>query len=64
MSALRGFARMSPEKRAEVARKGGQTAHATGRARRWEEGSEAAREAGRKGGRASKRRKEATDGGV
>lgn len=55
---------MSPEKRAEVARKGGQTAHATGRARRWEEGSEAAREAGRKGGRASKRRKEATDGGV
>jgi general stress protein YciG len=44
----RGFASMSPEKRREVASRGGKAAHARGKGRRWT--SEEARVAGRKGG--------------
>jgi len=44
----RGFAAMSPEKRQEIARKGGQTAQAKGTAYRWDSAS--ARRAGEKGG--------------
>lgn len=46
---LRGFALLSPEKRAKVARKGGKAAHAKGVAHHWN--SETAAIAGRKGGR-------------
>ncbi len=51
----RGFASMSPEKRREIAQKGGKAAHAQGRAHIWT--SEKAREAGRKGGQRSRRSK-------
>jgi len=44
----RGFASMSPEKRREIASKGGRAAHAKGTAHEFT--SEEAREAGRKGG--------------
>lgn len=44
----RGFAAMSPERRKELASKGGAAAHAQGKAHRFT--SEKAREAGRKGG--------------
>lgn len=50
----RGFASMSPEKKREIARKGGKAAHAQGRAHKWT--SEEARVAGRKGGTISRRR--------
>jgi len=50
----RGFASMDPTKRREIAVKGGKAAHAQGRAHEWTK--EEAREAGRKGGRASHRR--------
>lgn len=43
----RGFALMSPEKRREVASRGGKAAHIRGRAHRWT--SEEAQAAGRKG---------------
>ena len=46
----RGFAAMTPERRAEISRKGGVTAHLKGTAHQWNPA--AAQEAGRKGGRA------------
>ncbi len=51
----RGFAAMDPALVAEIARKGGKAAHEAGTAHQFS--SEEAREAGRKGGAASKRRK-------
>ena len=44
----RGFASMSPEKKREIASKGGKAAHALGTAHKWT--SEEAQAAGRKGG--------------
>lgn len=44
----RGFASMSPEKRREIAAKGGKAAHAMGRAHKWT--FEEASAAGKKGG--------------
>jgi general stress protein YciG len=44
----RGFASMDPEKRREIARKGGKAAHEKGTAHEWT--PEEAREAGRKSG--------------
>lgn len=44
---LRGFASMSPERRQEVCRKGGQMAHESGKAHRWT--PKEASEAGKKG---------------
>ena len=56
----RGFASMDRQKQREIASKGGKAAHAKGTAHEWT--SEEAREAGRKGGMAShRRRKEMTD---
>ena len=49
----RGFASMDPDKQKEIASKGGRAAHLQGTAHEWS--SEAAREAGRKGGAASRR---------
>ncbi|MBI2056533.1 MAG: stress-induced protein [Candidatus Sungbacteria bacterium] len=46
----RGFGSMTPEKRREIARKGGQTAHLKGTAHRYNR--EEARDAGRRGGQA------------
>ena len=55
----RGFASMDRQKQREIASKGGKAAHAKGTAHEWT--SEEAREAGRKGGMAShRRRKEST----
>ncbi len=48
----RGFASMDPVKQREIASKGGQAAHLKGTAHEFT--SEEAREAGRKGGRASR----------
>jgi general stress protein YciG len=48
----RGFASMSPEKQRDIASKGGRAAHQKGTAHEWS--SEEAREAGRKGGMASR----------
>jgi general stress protein YciG len=48
----RGFAAMDPERRREISRKGGVTAHRKGTAHEWD--SSAATEAGRKGGLASR----------
>ena len=48
----RGFASMSPAKRREIASKGGRAAHQKGTAHEWN--SEEAREAGRRGGLASR----------
>src|ERR671912_1547752 len=48
----RGFASMSPEKQREIASKGGRAAHQKGTAHEWT--SDEAREAGRKGGMASR----------
>jgi general stress protein YciG len=57
----RGFASMDRQKQREIASKGGKAAHAKGTAHEWT--SEEAREAGRKGGMAShRRRKEQSDG--
>jgi len=50
----RGFASLTLERRREVSRLGGVTAHALGRAHKWT--TEQAREAGRIGGRISKRK--------
>jgi general stress protein YciG len=56
----RGFASMDRQKQREIASKGGKAAHAKGTAHEWT--SEEAREAGRKGGMAShRRRKESGD---
>ena len=56
----RGFASMDRQKQREIASKGGKAAHQNGTAHEWT--SEEAREAGRKGGMAShRRRKEMTD---
>jgi general stress protein YciG len=51
----RGFASMDRHKQREIASKGGKAAHVKGTAHEWS--SEEAREAGRKGGMASHRRK-------
>jgi general stress protein YciG len=51
----RGFASMDRAKQREIASKGGKAAHAKGTAHEWT--SEEAREAGRKGGMASHRRR-------
>lgn len=52
----RGFASMDRSKQKEIASKGGKAAHQKGSAHEWT--SEEAREAGRKGGMASHRRKQ------
>ena len=52
----RGFASMDRAKQREIASKGGKAAHQKGTAHEWS--SEEAREAGRKGGMASHRRKQ------
>jgi uncharacterized protein len=52
----RGFASMDRGKQREIASKGGKAAHDKGSAHEWT--SEEAREAGRKGGMASHRRKQ------
>ena len=52
----RGFASMEQTKQREIASKGGKAAHQKGTAHEWT--SEEAREAGRKGGMASHRRKQ------
>ena len=58
----RGFASMDRAKQREIASKGGKAAHQKGTAHEWT--SEEAREAGRKGGMASHRRKQqAREGG-
>mgnify|MGYP003576529717 FL=1 len=58
----RGFASMDRVKQREIASKGGKAAHQKGTAHEWT--SEEAREAGRKGGMAShRRRKEMMDQG-
>ena len=54
----RGFASMSPEKKREIASKGGKAAHALGTAHKWT--SEEAQVAGRKGGSISRRRPKST----
>ena len=56
----RGFASMDRQKQREIASKGGKAAHAKGTAHEWT--SEEAREAGRKGGMASHRRRREGDG--
>ena len=60
----RGFASMDRAKQREIASKGGKAAHQKGTAHEWT--SEEAREAGRKGGMASHRRRKEGDeqGGV
>ena len=55
----RGFASMDRSKQKEIASKGGKAAHQKGTAHEWT--SEEAREAGRKGGMASHRRKQQSD---
>ncbi len=52
----RGFASMDRAKQREIASKGGKAAHQQGTAHEWS--SEEAREAGRKGGMASHRRRQ------
>ena len=56
----RGFASMDRAKQREIASKGGKAAHQKGTAHEWT--SEEAREAGRKGGMASHRRKQQQTG--
>ena len=55
----RGFASMDRNKQRDIASKGGKAAHQQGTAHEWT--SEEAREAGRKGGMASHRRKQQGD---
>lgn len=55
----RGFASMDRTKQRDIASKGGKAAHQKGTAHEWT--SEEAREAGRKGGMASHRRKQQGD---
>ena len=52
----RGFASMDPERQRAIAREGGRAAHEKGTAHEF--GSEEAREAGRKGGKAVSRNRE------
>ncbi len=52
MKQRRGFAAMDPEKRREIASKGGKASHEKGTGHEWT--SETAREAGRKGGLATR----------
>ena len=56
----RGFASMDRTKQRDIASKGGKAAHQKGTAHEWT--SEEAREAGRKGGMASHRRKQQQSG--
>ena len=56
----RGFASMDRVKQREIASKGGKAAHQKGTAHEWT--SEEAREAGRKGGMASHRRRRESSG--
>jgi general stress protein YciG len=58
----RGFASMDPAKQREIASKGGKAAHQKGTAHEWT--SEEARDAGRKGGIASHRRRREQQGGA
>ena len=58
----RGFASMDPAKQREIASKGGKAAHQKGTAHEWT--SEEARDAGRKGGIASHRRRREQTGGA
>jgi general stress protein YciG len=59
----KGFARLAPDVLSAIARKGGKAAHAVGRAHEFT--SEEAREAGRKGGAATWRKRRAQrNGGV
>jgi uncharacterized protein len=58
----RGFASMDRVKQREIASKGGKAAHQKGTAHEWT--SEEAREAGRKGGMASHRRRSETVSGT
>ena len=58
----RGFASMDRAKQREIASKGGKAAHQKGTAHEWT--SEEARDAGRKGGIASHRRRREQSGGV
>lgn len=58
----RGFASMDRSKQRDIASKGGKAAHQKGTAHEWT--SEEAREAGRKGGMASHRRKQEQPEGV
>src|SRR5215213_864896 len=55
-TANRGFASMDPERQKAIAREGGRAAHEKGTAHEF--GSEEAREAGRKGGKAVSRNRE------
>lgn len=57
----RGFASMDRSKQKEIASKGGKAAHQKGTAHEWT--SEEARDAGRKGGLASHRRRREQKGG-
>ena len=57
----RGFASMDRAKQREIASKGGKAAHQKGTAHEWT--SEEARDAGRKGGIASHRRRREQSGG-
>ena len=58
----RGFASMDRAKQREIASKGGKAAHQKGTAHEWT--SEEARDAGRKGGIASHRRRREQQGGA
>lgn len=63
MGKPRGFAGMNPDEHREICRRGGKQAHASGTAHEFT--SDEAREAGRKGGRASaERRRRVKDGGA
>jgi general stress protein YciG len=53
--ARRGFAAMSPERQREIASQGGRAAHQQGVAHQWS--ANEAREAGKKGGQVSGRRR-------
>ena len=55
---MKGFAKMTPERRREISRKGGIAAHLKGTAHKFT--TEEARAAGRKGGLASAKGKEPT----
>jgi general stress protein YciG len=54
----RGFASMDPDTQRQIASKGGKAAHASGNAHQFVAGSQEAREAGRKGGRAVSQNRE------
>lgn len=56
----RGFAAMSPERQRQIASQGGRAAHQQGVAHEWSR--DEAKEAGKKGGQASGRRRADTQG--